>query len=160
MSEVYEQLRALLLTDYSAPAHGTEAKATYCTQLMGNDAFYTRFYARLFATSTEIEAHFAGVDMSRQRLMLDAAIERVLNFRPNQREPTTLSTIVRSHMKMGITPEHFEIFGQVFISTLEEESAISRKALDAWRAVLWPAIEHLKRATTKLSENGNGDAEK
>ena len=69
MSELYGQLSALLLTDYSAPAHGTEAKETYCTLLMGNDAFYTRFYTRLFATSPEIESHFAGVDMCRQRSM-------------------------------------------------------------------------------------------
>ena len=63
-------------------------------------------------------------------------------------------------MKMGITPEQFEIFGQTFISTLEEESEISRKALDAWQAVMWPAIEHLKRATTRPSGNDEGNAEK
>ena len=151
MSEVHGQLRALLLTDFSAPAHGTEAKATYRAHLVGNDSFYARFYARLFATSPGIEAYFAGVDMKRQRLLLDAAIERVLNFRANQCEPTTLTTVARSHRDMGLTPEQFEAFGQAFIGTLAEEPAVGRTALDAWQAVIWPALEYLKRATASAT---------
>ena len=32
------------------------------------------------------------------------------------------------------------------IDALAEEPAISRAALDAWQAIMWPAIEYLKKA--------------
>lgn len=145
MAEVHAQLRALELGSFDAPAHGSEAKAAYSRHLMGNAAFYARFYDRLFAASAEIESHFRQVDMARQGLLLDAAMERVLNFRPNQQEPTTLSAVARSHRSMGITAEQFEAFGQAFLETLAEEPSVTRAALDAWEAILWPAIEYLKQ---------------
>ena len=146
MTAVSAQLRALLMAEFDTRAHGSEAKTTYSEHLMGNDGFYARFYAKLFAGSPEIEARFAQVDMRRQRAMLDAAIERVLNFRPNQREPTTLSQVANSHRHMGLTAEHFESFGLAFIEALAEEPSINRAALDAWEAIIWPAIEYLKQA--------------
>lgn len=147
MVEVGDQLRALEIAHADAPAHGSEAKKIYADYLVGNDAFFKRFYDKLFKSSAKIQAHFAHTDMVRQRAMLDSAIERLLNFRPNQIEPTTLSSITRSHKHIGLTSDDFECFGRTFIDTLAEEAGVDRSSLDAWAAIMWPAIEYLKRTT-------------
>lgn len=159
MAEVHMQLRALQTAELEAPAHTSEAKATYCKHIMGNDDFYMRFYATLGATSAAIKALFATVDMDRQHALLDAAIERILNFRPNEREPTTLSAVARSHRPMGLTAEQFEAFGQVFLNTLADDPTITRAAVDAWEAIMWPAIEYLQReAVSDVEQTGKTPA--
>jgi hemoglobin-like flavoprotein len=147
MNEVSDQLRALQIGESDAPAHGSSAKEVYVNYIMGNDHFYKRVYDNLFEGSPKIRAQFSHVEMSRQRLMLDAALERVLNFRSNQNEPTTLSSIARSHKNMGLTSDDFELFGRSFIEALAAEAPISRSDVDSWEAVMWPAIDYLKRMT-------------
>lgn len=149
MGEVHAQLRVLQLYGSDVPAHGSEAKDAYEKHLKGNDGFYVHFYDRLCASSAEIAARFDNVDMEKQRAVLDGAIERILNFRENQQEPTTLSTIAHSQSHKGLTADHYEKFGEAFMATLAEERAINRVALDAWQAILWPAIGYLKDKATK-----------
>lgn len=153
MGEVRAQLRVLQLYGSDVPAHGSEAKNAYEKHLKGNDSFYMHFYDRLCASSAEIAARFDNVDMEIQRVVLDGAIERILNFRENQEEPTTLSTVVYSQSHQGLTAEHYEKFGESFMDTLAEENAINRVALDAWQAILWPAIGYLKDKATNIQDS-------
>lgn len=94
--------------------------------------------------------------MQRQRAMLDAAIERILNFRHNQQEFTTLTVVARSHRNMSLSAAHFEAFGQAFLNTLSGVLQVSRVSIDAWKAVIWLAMEYLIRETRdERSRPGN-----
>ena len=111
---------------------------------MGGRKADASFYRRLLAVSPEIKALFADTDFAKQHEVLDAAIERLLNYREGQSEPTTLSAIAKSHQHLGVKAEHFEIFGEIFLETLEEVAKLDLATRDAWEAVLWPGIEYLK----------------
>lgn len=144
MDIVAAQLRSLATGDSDVPTHVSEAKESYRDAVRGKDAFYLAFYRRLFQYAPELEPKFDNVNMKAQHALLDGAIERMLNYRTNQTEPTTLTGIAERHVKYDLTPADFEHFGQAFLDTLAEVAGIEKQTADAWEAVLWPAIEYMK----------------
>lgn len=143
MEVVAAQLRALHRMQEATPAHGTEAKESYLSSVYGNDLFFQRFYARLLEASPEMAAMFQGANMEKQQRVLDNAVERLLNYRPNQKEPTTLTALRSGHRTLGVDAAHFEKFGHIFLATLAEQAGVDRSALDAWEAIIWPGIEYM-----------------
>ena len=146
MGEVAAQLYAVLAAagSHDTNAHVADAKASY-NAIAGNDEFYRRFYEVFFDLSPDAKSQFEGTDWRKQRSLLDEAIERLLNFRVSQCEPTTLSRLVESHRGRGLTKEQFENFGKAFLATLEETDAIDLNTRDAWEAILWPGIDYMQR---------------
>lgn len=85
-------------------------------------------------------------------------IERLLNFRESQDEPTTLTSLAESHRHLGLTAQDFEIFGKSFIASLEGVAKVDIATRDAWEAVLWPGIEYLKKHCVFTDETPNRGA--
>ncbi len=146
MTEVAQQLRAVIVASTDISAHVAQAKDCYVKNIAGVDGFYQRFYERYFELSPNSKAKFdkAKVDWTRQRMLLDDAIERLLNYRVTQNEPTTLTRIADTHSRMGIGEGEFESFGQAFLDTLREVASLDTDAQFAWEAVLRPGLEYMK----------------
>jgi hypothetical protein len=86
--------------------------------------------------------------MERQYVMIDEAIERLLNFREGG-EPTTLSQTREAHRRFQLAPADFDHFRDVFIEALKEMGERDPEVLDSWRAVLRPGLDYMKQCASK-----------
>ncbi|MEM6672302.1 MAG: TIR domain-containing protein [Planctomycetota bacterium] len=147
MSDVAQQLRATLRGIVDIPAHVGDAKRCYSDHLRGNERFFRAFYDAFFERAPDIRHLFAGVDMGRQKRLLDEAFERLLNFRSTQVEPTTLTGIAESHRKFALSPDHFEAFGRAFLDALDSTVDVNAVTRDSWESVIWPGLRYLQERT-------------
>jgi serine/threonine protein kinase len=153
MQEVAQQLRAVITSSANISTHVSQAKYCYVDHVAGKDDFYHRFYDCFFELSPDSLSHFANVNWKRQCQLLDNAIERLLNYRPVQNEPTTLTCIAKSHSHIGIDENEFEHFAQAFLDTLKSIPEFDIDTQFAWEAVLWPGIEYIKNMSRSTPEN-------
>jgi serine/threonine protein kinase len=119
------------------------AKSSFSRCCAPNLGFYEQFYRHLQDSCPEIRPYFSKLDMSRQAVMLDQAIELMLNFHPGP-EPTTLSRTADRHRKLGLRSEYFDHFFAAFVEALQTFSHEDEPALEAWRQALSPGIDYMK----------------
>lgn len=117
----------------------------YTNELRKNASFFRSFYRILFAKSGEIEALFRlrASSIEAQAQKLDKAMSNILNFTQGLLT-SSLSDAVDSHRGMGIKADHFGIFQEAFIDALAEVNVTDGYSQDAWRAILGPALAHMK----------------
>ncbi len=129
-------------------------KAAYHEVCHGNEGFYNEFYGRLFTRAPHLKAIFPmGETPEAQAARLDGALGQLLNYREQQREPTTLSAIRASHRPRGLTGDDYRHFGHALIETFEQrlpDDEQREARLAALEIVIWPAlyyfIDDLERA--------------
>ena len=119
------------------------AKTSFSRCCAPNLGFYEQFYRHLQESCPAVQPYFSTLDMGRQSVMLDNAIELMLNFQPGP-EPTTLSRTAERHMHLGLRPEYLDCFFEAFVEALQTYSHEDEAALEAWRQALRPGIEYMK----------------
>jgi serine/threonine protein kinase len=113
-------------------------------------AFYTRFYKNFFRRVPKLQQLFPS-DMKRQHQMLHLALGQLLNYDPEQLEPTTLSQFVDSHSKLGLSADDFTQFGEALIETFDFElrgNAERHRTIAALETLIWPGIRYLIQKCT------------
>ena len=124
------------------------ADEVYVHKLRNNKAFFASFYNKLFEYSEEIAKLFGsrGVSMDDQYRKLDRAMGTILAF--NQRlRATTLEPHVETHGHFGLRAEHFGFFREAFLGALRETPDLTEYSLEAWSAVLDPALTYMRDKT-------------
>jgi serine/threonine protein kinase len=121
------------------------AADNYRTKLHDNRRFFDVFYRTLFKASDEIRAIFTerGVTMDDQYRKLDGAVRYLFSFDPTI-DPTNLDDHVEKHKKLGLRGKHFELFRAAFLEALRETTVTDTYSLDAWRAILHPALAFMR----------------
>jgi serine/threonine protein kinase len=120
---------------------------SYNNKLHNNREFFDLFYKSLFSSFDEICAIFnqRNVTMDMQYRKLDHAMRYVFHFNPDI-QPTTLDDQVERHSGLGIRMEHFGLFKAAFLDALRKMGT-DTYWLDAWSAVLDPALRFMKERT-------------
>jgi len=143
MSQVAHLLGALEGEQAGAEVE-RQVKGAYQEVGHGKEAFYEAFYERLFERAPHLRDTFPmGETAEQQRVRLDGALGQLLNYRQQQREPTTLSGIRASHRPQGLSADDYRDFGHALIETFErrlprDDQHAARIA--ALEIVIWPAI--------------------
>jgi hemoglobin-like flavoprotein len=120
---------------------------SYNNKLHNNREFFDLFYKSLFRSSDEICAIFnqRNVTMDMQYSKLDHAMRYLFHFDPDI-QPTTLDDQVERHSGLGIRMEHFGLFKVAFLEALRKMGT-DTYWLDAWSAVLDPALRFMRERT-------------
>ena len=107
-------------------------------------AFLERFYARFLASSPEVAAKFARVDMKRQASVLRASLYHVVRAAQGMDDGRRhLEEIAESHSQRGhdIRPEHYEAWLDCLVSAARDvEPSFDATTEAAWRLHLGEAI--------------------
>jgi serine/threonine protein kinase len=108
------------------------------------ERFYEDLYDELFRLIPAIKPMFKDRPMNEQYTVLADALWLLLDFqnRPEQREPTILSGIARTHAKYS--PRQFDLFEQAVLTAVARHDPGGQQAVDAWREALKPGLEYLK----------------
>jgi hemoglobin-like flavoprotein len=146
MSDVRDYLREIPVPDPPQEVSRKKARAVYLRlQAGGVEAereFFRRFYEKLFALCPDVEPLFRNVDMARQYQIVNRAIHRLLEFRPDREaEREALRQVASSHAKLKLTRRHHELFLEALVGTLGERYGAD--ALEAWRETVAPALEFM-----------------
>jgi hemoglobin-like flavoprotein len=124
------------------------ADEVYVNKLRNNEAVFASFYRKLFEYSEEIAKLFGSrrVSMDDQYRKLDRAMGTILAF--NQRlRTTTLEPHVETHGHFALRAEHFGFFREAFLGALRETPDLTEYSLEAWSAVLDPALTYMRDKT-------------
>src|SRR5205814_10180826 len=87
----------------------------------------------------------------RQHQMLHLALGQLLNYDPEQLEPTTLSQFADRHSKLGLVADDFTQFGEALIETFDFElrgNAERHRTIAALEIIIWPGIRYLIQKCT------------
>jgi serine/threonine protein kinase len=125
-------------------------KNAYQSFCEGKPAFYTRFYSNLFRRSPRLQNLFPS-DMNHQHQMLHLALGQLLNYDPEQLEPTTLSQFVDRHSRLGLIADDFTQFGEALIETFDFElrgNSENHRTIAALETLIWPGIRYLIQKCT------------
>jgi len=148
MSEVANLLRDIEVDESADERNRRLATSSYmqfqASGVKGEKLFFSKFYANFFAIAHDIEDQFKALDMERQYRILNLAIHKLLEFRPDA--PATqkqLEDLATRHAKLGLTRSHYELFLQAFLQTVEEFGEHDQTRLAAWRTTLERGIEFI-----------------
>jgi hemoglobin-like flavoprotein len=84
--------------------------------------------------------------MERQYRILSLAIHKLLDFRPDVPETSKqLEELAERHAKLGLDRNHYQLFLEAFLQTLEEFGENDPARLAAWRATLGRGIDFIWR---------------
>jgi len=145
MTDVRHFLRDVNIAESEEDRNRSTAKAIYLRLQTGDGdgEFFARFYRNLFETCPDVQAHFTATDMPRQHLMLNRAIQLLLDFNP-ARGSEQLRDLGASHGAFGLTGSHYELFLDVLVRTLEQSGITDSDQLDAWRDTLARGVEFMR----------------
>jgi serine/threonine protein kinase len=148
MSEVANLLRDIEVDESPDERNRRLATSSYMQfqagGVKGEKLFFSKFYTNLFSRADDIEDRFKDLDMEQQYRILNLAIHKLLEFRPEQ--PTTrkqLQDLSVRHAKLALTKGHYDHFLEAFLQTLEEFGERDPTRLIAWRATLQRGIEFI-----------------
>ena len=105
------------------------------------EPFAAAFYARLFQVRPDIQEMFTS-DPSVQARKLATELRRIVSaLRDPDRFQRQVRTLGGRHAQYGVKAEHYDITGQVLLSTFEHElgAAFTPELWDAWAAA-WTTI--------------------
>lgn len=148
ISDVRDLLREIEVSESPAERDRRAATSSYLRfQARGTDGerdFYGRFYRNLFAAAPEVAPYFSSIDMERQYGMLNRAIHALLEFDPKSaRSKEQLARIASRHARFQLTLDHYRIFLDTLMRTVEECGETDPARLAAWRNTLTPGIEYV-----------------
>lgn len=151
MSELFSALDAIAKGNVP-DAVRDRADEEYSTKLSKRPEFFHSFYERLFASSDDIAGLFRrhGIAAEAQSKKLNLAMGSILNFTRNRRT-TTLHPQIRSHRALGLRAKHFKLFQDAFLDAVAEAPGTDDYSLEAWRAVLEPALCYMRDEISQRS---------
>jgi len=94
-----------------------------------------QFYSHLFEVAPEIKPLFAHVDLDQQaKLLLDMLTMAVKSIAQLHKTYPDLESLGKRHAGYGVKPEHYAVFGEALIWTLENSLGedFSAEAKAAW----------------------------
>lgn len=103
-----------------------------------------RIYPKLFARAPETEVLFEGVSVQNQRRMLSAAFHYVvMNYEHRSALENLLRRLGARHQDYGTRPEHYGIFVECTLESLEETLGMEWSSeLDrVWRDALGQVVD-------------------
>ena len=126
------------------PAPIVEAFNDSLDLCVADPSFFERFYQRFTTSSADIERLFESVPMKRQQRALKASLYTTL-MAADGNEPAIehLRALGAVHARLGIRREHFSLWLDCLMATVEETPAIETTTAvqEAWRRVLEMAVE-------------------
>jgi serine/threonine protein kinase len=148
MTEVRDLLREIEVAESPEERERKIATSSYVRiqagGIDGERTFFTRFYKNFFAATNDVEHHFQSINMERQYQILNRAIHALLSFRPDSSEAREhLAQIASRHASLGLTRQHYDLFLDTFVKTIDEMGESEQARLGAWRATLKPGIDFL-----------------
>jgi serine/threonine protein kinase len=145
MSDVAEWLSDIEIAETEEERAKRTAQGVYLRLQKGNKPreFFERFYENLFATSPGVQALFRPGSMDKQKEMLNRAVELLLKFDPACGCPE-LRRLAGSHVRYQLTKEHYDLFLDVLVRTMEQIGVADAAESAAWRTAINPAIEFMR----------------
>ena len=130
-------------------------KATWAMVTPISDVAAGLFYERLFTLDPSLQPMFANADMKEQRRKLMQAIAAVINGVDNlDALVPTLQHLGRSHVRYGVSDQHYETVGAALLWTLEQglKEAWTPAAKSAWTAAYSTVATVMRNAAAKVAE--------
>jgi len=154
ITDVRDLLKEIEVSESSAERDRKLATSSYvrfqARGIEGEQAFYSRFYRKLFAAAPEVERHFQAIDMDRQYSMLNRAIHALLEFNPQStKAQEQMAQMAARHAPLGLTRRHYDLFLQTLLETIDECGECDPARLTAWRNTLTPGIEFMWQCDQK-----------
>ena len=114
--------------------------------------FFGAFYERYLASSDEVAAFFAGMDMQRQARMLRASLYLIMGASSN--EPVALKHLnYLAERHRHIPPRLYELWLDSLIGTVTDyDPQFGAKVEAAWREMLRPGISYLVSKSEALGK--------
>ncbi len=113
------------------------------------EAFVSDFYTTLFTDYPAIAPLFAHTNMSKQRMMLFAALTLVIE---NLRNPDVLAAALTGlgtrHVQYGAVPAYYPLFGKTLLQTMQ------RYLQEGWTAEMQQAWTEAYAIVTRLMLQG------
>ena len=119
---------------------------SYSMIMLHKDQFYNRFYENFLARSPQLAAVFEGVEMKRQKRMLQIAIAHLVNFYVSKTATEYMIGFALQHKyELEATDKMYDQFMSALLKTLEDVLPnFDSKMKMAWRITLAPGIEFMK----------------
>ncbi len=111
------------------------------------DRFFSQFYDRFIPSSPEVTALFEGVDMKRQRKIIEASLAYMSEFAAFLTKTDPLERLAERHSRRGIdvAPALYEVWLDMLVETVREsDPEYSDEVGLAWRVVMSPGIAFMK----------------
>ncbi len=111
------------------------------------DRFFSQFYDRFIPSSPEVTALFEGVDMKRQRKIIEASLAYMSEFAAFLTKTDPLERLAERHSRRGIDvdPALYEVWLDMLVETVREsDPEYSDEVGLAWRVVMSPGIAFMK----------------
>jgi hemoglobin-like flavoprotein len=145
MTDVRHFLRDVDIAESEEDRNRSIAKAIYLRLQTGEGGseFFARFYKNLFERCPDVEAHFKATDMQRQHMMLNRAIQLLLDFN-SARGSEQLRDLGASHGALGLSGRHYELFLEILVTTIEQSGTSDAEQLTAWRDTLARGVEFMR----------------
>lgn len=116
------------------------------TELYDREYFFQLFYEYFMARGDHIQSRFDGVDFQTQVKMLKESFETVIGL-GNPEADARLSELAQQHSAMGIPHDDYDDWVAALLPSAENcDDTWDASADAAWRAVIAPAIAHMRAA--------------
>lgn len=126
--------------------------------LLDKDGLSRRFYDRLFKVSPKLKILFTS-DQKKQRMMLMSVLAMIAKGLSDQEKlHPSLYLIGEQHANVGVKPEDYQMFFEVFIDTLLLSPENPRDTADepvrqAWRNAFSVVGSAMKNATLNVGRD-------
>jgi hemoglobin-like flavoprotein len=120
-----------------SPEQKSLVKTTWAMVVPIADTAAALFYDRLFAIDASTRPMFASTSMAEQRRKLMQALAFVINgLDKTEQLLPAIQSLGRSHVRYGVTEQHYESVGSALLWTLEQglKDAWTPAVKDAWVA--------------------------
>ncbi len=125
-------------------------QSSFSRAFRDKDNLSRKFYERLFVVAPKTKMLFKEEDLKKQRTMLFAVMAMVLK---GLDDPDTLYPYLymlgEDHAKMGVKPEYFQVFCEVFVETMQiaDGKAKNEPLERAWRNAFSMINSVMEKAT-------------
>jgi hemoglobin-like flavoprotein len=120
-----------------SPEQKNLVKTTWAMVVPIADTAAGLFYDRLFTVDATTRPMFTNTNMAEQRKKLMQALAFVINgLDQTEKLVPTIQTLGRSHVRYGVTDNHYDSVGSALLWTLEQglKDAWTPPVKDAWVA--------------------------
>ena len=111
------------------------------------ERFFSRFYDRFLPSRPEVTALFEGVDMHRQRRIVEASLAYMSEFAASltKTDPLERVPVRHSRREIDVDPALYEVWLDMLVETVEESDPEYTDEVGlAWRVVMAPGIAFMK----------------
>lgn len=153
MTEVASLLENVVVDDSLAAATRRHVLSSYLT-FQAEDRvheLYERVYQHLFDALPEAKRLFANTDMVRQYNALHQALKILLDYDPDSEAgKDAIGAVAITHRQHGLGDRHVDAFERALMDGLQSCGVCEPETLEAWRKILAPGLDHMRRALREL----------